>query len=116
LFGSFFGAKTIVDSREYGKVEEKIKEIDKRLVTMKKDDPVVYANYIAKHPLHQNIVDVYMSKQGELNALRQKATEFRNMKGLTPKQRDQVLKVITLEQNMLKHQMVMQFKALGMEP
>lgn len=116
LFGSFFGAKTNVDSREYGKVEEKIKEIDKRLVTMKKDDPVVYADYIAKHPLHQNIVDVYQSKQGELNALRQKATEFRNMKGLTPKQRDQVLKVITLEQNMLKHQMVMQFKAMGMEP
>ena len=116
LFGSFFGAKTNVDSREYGKIEEKIKEISKRLVTMKQDDPVVYANYIAKHPLHQNIVDVYQSKQGELNALRQKATEFRNMKGLSPKQRDQVLKVITLEQNMLKHQMVMQFNAMGMEP
>jgi hypothetical protein len=116
LFGSFFGAKTNVDSREYGKVEEKIKDIDKRLVTMKKDDPAIYASYIAKNPLHQNIVDVYQSKQGELNALRQKATEFRNMKGLSPKQRDQVLKVITLEQNMLKHQMVMQFKAMGMEP
>ena len=116
LFGSFFGAKTNVDSREYGKVEEKIKEIDKRLVTMKKDDPVVYANYVAKHPLHQSIVDVYQSKQGELNALRQKATEIRNMKGLSPKQRDQVLKVIILEQNMLKHQMVMQFNAMGMEP
>jgi len=116
LFGSFFGAKTNVDSREYGKVEEKIKEIDKRLVTMKKDDPAVYAKYIAKNPLHPSIVDVYQSKQGELNALRQKATEFRNMKGLSPKQRDQVLKVITLEQNMLKHQMVVQFKALGMEP
>ena len=116
LFGSFFGAKTNVDSREYGKIEEKIKEIDKRLVTMKKDDPVVYANYVAKHPLHQSIVDVYQSKQGELNALRQKATEIRNMKGLSPKQRDQVLKVIILEQNMLKHQMVMQFNAMGMEP
>jgi len=116
LFGSFFGAKTNVDSREYGKIEEKIKEIDKRLVSMKQDDPVVYAGYVAKHPLHQNIVDVYRSKQGELNALRQKATEFRNMKGLSPKQRDQVLKIITLEQNMLKHQMVMQFNAMGMEP
>jgi hypothetical protein len=116
LFGSFFGAKTNVDSREYGKVEEKIKEIDKRLVTMQKDDPVVYAKYITKNPLHPSIVEVYQSKQGELNALRQQATEIRNLKGLSPKQRDQILKIITLEQNMLKHQMVMQFKALGMEP
>jgi hypothetical protein len=116
LFGSFFGAKTNVDSREYGKVEEKIKEIDKRLVTMEKDDPTVYAKYIAKNPLHPSIVEVYQSKQGELNALRQQATEIRNMRGLAPKQRDQILKIITLEQNMLKHQMVMQFKALGLEP
>jgi hypothetical protein len=116
LFGSFFGAKTNVDSREYGKVEEKIKEIDKRLVTMEKDDPTVYAKYITKNPLHPSIVEVYQSKQGELNALRQQATEIRNMRGLAPKQRDQILKIITLEQNMLKHQMVMQFKALGLEP
>jgi hypothetical protein len=116
LFGSFFGAKTNVDSREYGKVEEKIKEIDKRLVTMEKDDPTVYAKYVAKNPLHPSIVEVYQSKQGELNALRQQATEIRNMRGLAPKQRDQILKIITLEQNMLKHQMVMQFKALGLEP
>jgi hypothetical protein len=116
LFGSFFGAKTNVDSREYGKVEEKIKEIDKRLVTMEKDDPTVYAKYVSKNPLHPSIVEVYQSKQGELNALRQQATEIRNMRGLAPKQRDQILKIITLEQNMLKHQMVMQFKALGLEP
>jgi hypothetical protein len=116
LFGSFFGAKTNVDSREYGKVEEKIKEIDRRLVTMEQDDPTVYAKYITKNPLHPSIVEVYRSKQGELNALRQQATEIRNMRGLAPKQRDQILKIITLEQNMLKHQMVMQFKALGMEP
>ena len=116
LFGSFFGAKTNVDAREYGKIEEKIKEIDKRLVTMEKDDPTVYAKYITKNPLHPSIVEVYQSKQGELNALRQQATEIRNMRGLAPKQRDQILKIITLEQNMLKHQMVMQFKALGLEP
>jgi hypothetical protein len=116
LFGSFFGAKTNVDSREYGKVETKIKEIDKRLVSMKKDDPVQYAVYVAKNPLYPSIVDTYQSKQGELNALRQKATEFRNMKYLSPKDRDQLLKVVTLEQNMLKHQMVEQFKILGMEP
>jgi len=116
LFGSFFGAKTNVDSRKYGKVEQKIKEIDKRLVSMEKDDPVQYALYVAKNPLYPSVVEVYQSKQGELNALRQKATEIRTMKYLSPKDRDQILKTITLEQNMLKYQMVEEFKVLGIEP
>lgn len=116
LFGSFFGAKTNVDSRQYGKVEKKILEIDKRLVSMEKDDPVQHALYVAKNPLYPSIVDVYRSKQGELNELRQKATEIRTMKYLSPKDRDQILRTITLEQNMLKYQMVEEFKALGLEP
>ena len=116
LFGSFFGAKGNVDSRMYTKVEKKIKEIDKRLVTMEKDDPVQHALYTAKNPLYQSIVDVYQSKQGELNELRQKATEIRTMKYLSPKDRDQILRTITLEQNMLKYQMVEEFKILGLEP
>ena len=116
LFGSFFGAKTNVDSRRYGKVEEKIKEIDKRLVSMEKDDPVQHALYVAKNPLYPSVVEAYQSKQGELNALRQKATEIRTMKYLSPKDRDQILRTITLEQNMLKYQMVEEFKVLGIEP
>jgi hypothetical protein len=116
LFGSFFGAKTNVDSRQYGKVEKKILEIDKRLFSMKKDDPVQHALYVAKNPLYPSVVDAYQSKQGELDKLRQKATEIRTMKYLSPKDRDQILRTITLEQNMLKYQMVEQFKALGVEP
>jgi hypothetical protein len=116
LFGSFFGAKTNVDSRLYGKVEKKIQEIDKRLVSMEKDDPVQHALYVAKNPLYPSVVDAYRSKQGELNELRQKATEIRTMKYLSPKDRDQILRTITLEQNMLKYQMVEQFKVLGVEP
>jgi hypothetical protein len=116
LFGSFFGAKTNVDSRQYGKVEKQILEIDKRLVSMEKDDPVQHALYVAKNPLYPSIVEVYRSKQGELNELRQKATEIRTMKYLSPKDRDQILKTITLEQNMLKYQMVQEFKVLGIEP
>ena len=116
LFGSFFGAKSNVDSRQYSKVEKKIQEIDKRLVSMEKDDPVQHALYVAKNPLYPSIVDVYQSKQGELNELRQKATEIRTMKYLSPKDRDQILRTITLEQNMLKYQMVQEFKVLGIEP
>ena len=116
LFGSFFGAKTNVDSRQYGKVEKKILEIDKRLVSMKQDDPVQHMLYTTKNPLYESIVDVYRSKQGELNKLRQRATEIRTEKYISPKDRDQILRTITLEQNMLKYQMVEEFKALGLEP
>ena len=116
LFGSFFGAKTNVDSRQYSKVEKKILEIDKRLVSMEKDNPVQHALYVAKNPLYPSIVEVYRSKQGELNELRQKATEIRTMKYISPKDRDQILRTVTLEQNMLKYQMVQEFKILGIEP
>jgi hypothetical protein len=116
LFGSFFGAKTNVDSREYGKMETKIKEINQRLTTLKKDSPELHAEYIGKHPLDPKIVDIYQKRQGELNALRQKATEYRNMRYLSPKERDELVKITTMQQNMLKHMMVEDFKAYGLEP
>ena len=115
LFGSFFGAKTNVDSREYGKVEQKIKDIDKRLNTLDKRNPVLYAEFVAENPLYPSIVEQYQSAQGELNELRQKATEIRNNKYLDIKDRDALVKLVILEQNMLKHRLVEDFKAMGLE-
>ena len=115
LFGSFFGAKTNVDSREYGKIEQKIKEIDSRLYTLEKRNPVIYAEFVAKNPLYPSIVEQYQSAQGELNERRQRATEIRTNKYLAIKDRDALLKLIILEQNMLKHRLVEDFKAMGLE-
>lgn len=115
LFGSFFGAKTNVDSREYGKVEQKIKDIDKRLNTLDKRNPVLYAEFVAENPLYPSIVEQYRSAQGELNELRQRATEIRNNKYLDIKDRDALVKLAILEQNMLKHRLVEDFKAMGLE-
>jgi len=115
LFGSFFGAKTNVDSREYGKMEVKIKEMSQRLTTLEADSPELYAEYISKNPLVPRIVDIYQERQGDLNELRQKATELRNMKYLSPKDRDSLLKITTMEQNFLKHMMTEDFKAYGLE-
>ena len=115
LFGSFFGAKTNVDSREYGKIEQKIKEIDKRLVTLDKRNPVLYAEFVAENPLYPSIVEQYQSAQGELNEMRQRATEIRTNKYLAIKDRDALLKLVILEQNMLKYRLVQDFKAMGLE-
>jgi hypothetical protein len=115
LFGSFFGAKTNVDSREYGKIEQKIKEIDKRLVTLDERNPALYAEFVAKNPLYPSIVEQYQSAQGELNEMRQRATEIRNNKYLAIKDRDALLKLVILEQNMLKYRLVQDFKAMGLE-
>jgi hypothetical protein len=115
LFGSFFGAKTNVDSREYGKLEVKIKEMSQRLTTLEADSPELYAEYISKNPLVPRIVDIYQERQGDLNELRQKATQLRNMKYLSPKDRDSLLKITTMEQNFLKHMMTEDFKAYGLE-
>lgn len=115
LFGSFFGAKTNVDSREYGKMEVKIKEMSQRLTTLEADSPELYGEYISKNPLVPKIVDIYQERQGDLNELRQKATEIRNMKYLSPKDRDSLLKITIMEQNFLKHMMLEDFKAYGLE-
>ena len=115
LFGSFFGAKTNVDSREYGKMEVKIKELSQRLTTLEADSPELYAEYVSKNPLVPKIVDIYQERQGDLNELRQKASELRNMKYLSPKDRDSLLKITTMEQNFLKHMMTEDFKAYGLE-
>ena len=115
LVGSFFGAKVNVDSRDYGEVEKRILEIDKRMNTLDQRDPVRLAEYEAKNPLHGALVDAYRSRQGELNKLRAEAREIRTMPGITPKTRDELLRISTMQQNVLKYQMVQDFKALGME-
>jgi hypothetical protein len=116
LFGSFFGAKTNVDSREYGNIETRIKELDKRLYTLDESNPSEAARYDAKNPLARALIDAYKSRQGELNKLRAEANQIRNMPGLSPKSRDSMLRMVILQQNILKHQMVMDFKAYGESP
>jgi hypothetical protein len=115
LFGSFFGAKSNVDSREYGKIEQKIKDIDKRLYTLDKRNPVLYAEFVAKNPLYPSIVEQYQASKGQLDEMRERATAIRTDKYLVIKDRDALLKLVTLEQNMLKHRLVEDFKAMGLE-
>jgi len=111
LFGSFFGAKSNVDSREFGKAEEKILEISKILNTIKKAAPDVAAVYFSKHPMHQVLVDSYNDKKTDLDALRQEANKIREMQGLPMKDRQEILRINIFQQNMLKRRLLDQFQA-----
>lgn len=116
LFGSFFGAKTNVDSREYGDIEKRIKELDKRLTTLDEIAPARAAKFDAENPLARGLVDAYKSRQGELNKLRAEANEIRRDPYLSPKDKQAMLRIATMQQNILKHEMVLDFKAYGEKP
>ena len=116
LFGSFFGAKTNVDAREYGNMESRIKEMDKRIYTLDQQYPEQAARYDAEHPFDRVIVEIYKKRQGELNKLRKEATDIRTDRYLSPKNKEEMIKILTLEQNVIKHELVEDFKAYGMKP
>jgi hypothetical protein len=116
FFGSFFGAKTNVDAREYGQMEQRIKDMDKRIHTLDEVAPDRAVAYDANHPFDRGIIEIYSKRQGELNALRKEANELRADRSLTQKDRDAMMKIIIFEQNIIKHEMVEDFKAYGMKP
>jgi hypothetical protein len=115
LIGSFFGAKSNVDSMEFTKVENVIKEKERRM-KMFETDPVQYAEYTAANPMDEYIVEAYNnSVNGKLKDLRAEANEYRRMQGLSQKDKAEILKVLTLEQNIVKRNMIDTFKAYGVE-
>jgi len=116
LFGSFFGAKSNVDAREYSAMESQIKKMDKTIYTLEQQDPAGALQYEAKNPFNVTLVEMYKARQGELNKLRQKATEIRTDRTLQPSSKEAMLKIITFEQNIIKHEMVEDFKAYGLKP
>jgi hypothetical protein len=116
LFGSFFGAKSNVDAREYSSMESQIKKMDKTIYTLEQQDPAGALKYEAENPFNVTLVEMYRARQGELNKLRQKATEIRTDRALQPSSKEAILKIITFEQNVIKHEMVEDFKAYGLKP
>ena len=116
LIGSFFGSKSNVDSREFSSVEKQIKEIQQKLNTFDTAAPVAGMKYDVQNPLHRDVVEIYKQQTVELNRLRAEANQIRLDGSLTPKLRDQMLRVTILQENMIKHEMIAMFKAYGVKP
>ena len=116
LVGSFIGAVSNVDSRQFSSVENQIKEKEK-IYTQAKLKPEVEAGYLLKHPLDPELIDYYNKEvQGRLKELRHQANEIRLMQGLSPRDRASILKVIKQEEDIVKYDLIQQFKAYGVKP
>ena len=116
LFDSFFGAKSNFDARQFSKVENQIKDMERKL-NMFKDNPVKYAEYIADHPLDQGIVDIYnKGVNGDLKDARALANTYRAQPGLTAKERKDLLENVKEQQNLIKRHLISVFEAYDIKP
>jgi hypothetical protein len=110
VFDSFFGAPSNIDSKEFTAIENKIKNIERRLNTLKQDPPR-YAEYLKDNPNNQAIVDFY-NKQvgGNLNQIRKTLNDIRVMRDKTPKEKTDMIKNLMPAQNFLKRNLIDVFK------
>lgn len=115
LFDSFFGAPSNVDAREFSNAEKKILDIKKRLVTLENNNPAGYAKYVEDNPMHPYIVETYDKQVNqELRKLRQEANVYRRMQGLSPKDRNTMVKNLVSMQNFVKRDILNMMDAYGL--
>jgi hypothetical protein len=116
LMGSFFGSKVNIDAQQFSKVENQIKRIEgvmKQFAT----DPEREAQYMEKYPFHEAVVEFYnVELNGTLKELRTEANEYRLDKYLSEKDRKELLKLNTMQANIVKNEMIQVFKSYGIEP
>jgi len=111
VFDSFFGAKSNFDAREFTKIENQIKDKERKL-NMFKNDPDKYMEYVLDHPFDQALVDVYnKGVNGDLKKVRELANKYRVMPGLTPKERKELLDNVKEQQNLIKRHLISTFEA-----
>jgi len=116
LLGSFFGARASYDSRQFAKVEKEVKHMEK-VINDFKTQPVKYAEYTAKYPMDEVIVETYNKiLNKELNPLRAQDKTVRLDKNLSPADRKDLLRMNQLYENMIKRQMIDLFESYGLEP
>jgi hypothetical protein len=116
VLDSFIGAPSNFDARTWQKVEEDLQERAQR-INMLKDKPDKYYSYLAKNPMDQMLVDMYNNDvNGTLKDLREEANRYRAMEGLTPKERNNIVKLYVKMANIEKYRLVEMYKAYGVKP
>lgn len=102
LFDRFFGSYSDVDAREFAKVSDKMRKIHDTVKTLK-SYPERYAQYVENNPTHEIVSELYNKEiNGDLKKIREQKNEFRRM-DITPKERDQILRTLSMGENIIKH-------------
>jgi hypothetical protein len=115
LMGSFFGSKVNIDAQRFDKAEEEIKRIAGYIKQFDSDSEQG-DKYDNKYPFHRGLVEYYDSEvQGKLKDLRAEANVVRLDTSLSPRQRAMELKMITMEANVIKNDMLENFKEYGIK-
>ena len=83
-------------------------------MNMFKDRPEAYANYVAKNPYAELLVATYNKNAGgSLKQIQQQLNEFRRIQGLTAKERKGIIDSLTLEQNIIKRNLIDTYNAFN---
>ena len=115
LMGSFFGSKVNIDAQQFDKAEQQIKQIAGYIKQFDSDSEQG-DKYDNKYPFHRGLVEYYDSEvQGKLKDLRAEANVVRLDTSLSPRQRAMELKMITMEANVVKNDMLENFKDYGIK-
>jgi len=116
FIGSFIGTKSNVDAREFSKVEDQIKAMDKRINSLK-DKPEMLERYLEANPNAYGAVEFYNEQvNGQLREVRAVANQVRANSELTPRERRLQLDEINGISNTIKRQLLNVFEELEIKP
>jgi hypothetical protein len=112
FLGSFIGSKSNVDAREYSKAEERIKNIEKRINSLK-DKPEMFREYMENHAEDYQLVQYYNNaNNGALRNFRAIANQYRADPNLSIKDRKEKVDEMVKLQNMVKRNILDTFQAI----
>jgi hypothetical protein len=111
------GTKSNVDAREFSKVENQIKQMEKRVNALK-DKPDLLGPYLEENAGDYYLVQYYNQQvNGTLRQLRSAANQIRVNREITIPERKEKLEEIVKMQNIVKRQLLNNFEAIaGIKP
>jgi hypothetical protein len=113
FLNSFFGSKSNVDAREFSKVENQIKSIEKRVNALK-DKPEQFEQYMNENPTDYYLVQFYNQQiNGSLKTLRTQANQIRVNKDMNIRERKERLDEIIKMENLVKRQLLNNFESIS---
>jgi hypothetical protein len=110
LLSSFIGSKSNVDAREFSEAEKQIKDMDKRINSLK-DKPEMLSRYMESNPTDYYMVQYYNQQvNGSLKKLRTVAGQIRSSVDLSIRDRKLQTEQINQMENVVKRQLLDSFE------